>query len=67
MVNRLPNKYGRKYLHAHTMAKSSFSMVLYFCSVSFNVRDAKAIGLSEPICPCDKIAPSATFERLSLK
>ena len=50
-MNYRPNKYSLKYLHAHTMASSSFSMVLYFCSDSLRVLEAKAIGLSEPKFP----------------
>ncbi len=46
-------------MHAHTIASSSFSIVEYLISVSFNVRDAYATGLSWGIFPCDKTAPNA--------
>ena len=51
IVNLRPNRYGLKYLVAQTMARSSFSITLNFSSLSFRVREAYAMGLSEPIGP----------------
>lgn len=41
---------------------SSFSTVEYRCSVSDSVREAYAIGLSDPIFPCERTAPIAKSE-----
>lgn len=62
ILNVRPKRYGLKYLHAHTMASSSFSIVLYLDSLSFKVLEAHATGLSDPILPCDKTAPIAKFD-----
>ena len=66
-MNFRPYKYGRKCLTQYIIAKASFSYVSYFISLSFNVREAYAIGRSLFIFPCDNIPPTAIPEASVVK
>ena len=58
-MNGMERRYARKYLVAHTMAHSSFSQFVKFCSCSENVLEMKAIGCSLVFSICESTAPIA--------